>query len=68
MDQYSKDEVQRLEAEVAEREQRLQALKAPMSVTEAGDLARDDPDTFNRRYDAAKRAGRQPIVNDKETP
>lgn len=45
-------EEQRLEREIAERTERLAALKKPMTRDEARELARSDPDEFNRRADA----------------
>ncbi len=48
----SDDEITRLEHEIAERTERLQALKKPMTPAEMRELARNDPDAFNRRVDA----------------
>jgi len=48
----SDDEITRLEREIAERTQRLQELRKPMSRDEARELARTDPDEFNRRADS----------------
>jgi len=48
----SDDEIIRLEREIAEKTARLQALKQPMSLAETRELARTDPDEFNRRADA----------------
>jgi len=48
----SDDEITRLEREIAERTQRLQELRKPMGRDEARELARTDPDEFNRRADS----------------
>lgn len=59
------DEIEALEAELEEKQQRLRDLKSkPMSPEEAQRLAREDPDTFNARYDAALRAGRPLIAKE----
>ena len=48
----SDDEITRLEREIAERTQRLQELRKPMSRDEARELAAADPDAFNAKVDA----------------
>lgn len=48
----TEDEQARLEREIAERLQRLEALKKPMTPAETRELARTDPEAFNRRVDA----------------
>lgn len=58
MSDHDTDEIARLESEIAEREQRLEALTAPMSRDEAAELARTNPGEFNTRYEAARAAGR----------
>lgn len=56
------DEVQELESEIAERQQRLDDLRtSPMTPEEASQLAKSDPISFNERFDACRRAGRNPI-------
>jgi len=50
-DHITEDEQARLEREIAERLQRLEALKKPMTPAETRELARTDPDEFNRRVD-----------------
>ena len=45
-------ETERLMREIAERTERLQELRKPMSRDEVRELARTDPDEFNRRADA----------------
>jgi len=50
-DRITEDEQARLEREIAERLQRLEALKKPMTPAETRELARTDPDEFNRRVD-----------------
>lgn len=62
------DEIAMLEEELTEKQQRLADLKAaPMTPTEAERLAADDPNEFNRRYDAALRAGK-PVIAKEATP
>ncbi len=56
-------DLEQLEAEVAEKQQELQdARTAPMSPGEATEMARSDPHRFNERWDACRRAGKNPIA------
>lgn len=48
----SDHEITQLEREIAERVERLNALKKPMTAAELRQLAKDDPIEFNRRFDA----------------
>jgi hypothetical protein len=62
------DDIAALEGELEEKQQRLRDLKSqPMTPEEAQRLAREEPDEFNRRYDAALRAGR-PLIAKEATP
>lgn len=57
------DDVLQLEAEIEARQARIRALKSkPMTSAEAGRLAKEDPAEFNRRFEAAKQAGKNPIT------
>jgi len=63
------DDVLQLEAEIEARQARIRALKSkPMTSAEAGRLAKEDPTEFNRRFEAAKEAGRNPITYTTPTP
>lgn len=54
-------EAARLEAEIAEKQERLKQIRAPMGLDDAARLAKEQPDEFNQRFEAARRAGRNPI-------
>ena len=45
-------EEERLAREIAERQERLQELRKPMTRDEVRELARSDPDAFNAKVDA----------------
>lgn len=62
----SETEEQRLEREIAERLAALDALRAPMTRAEAAELARSNPDEFNRRVDAIVAAGGAWLKEDDE--
>ncbi len=62
----SDDERTRLEREIAERKARLEELRAPMTPSEAAELARTDPDEFNRRFEAAEASGGGYLTDEEE--
>lgn len=62
----SDTEEERLEREIAERRSRLDELQAQMTRSEAAELARSDPDEFNRRLDASLRAGHKSWLKEDE--
>ena len=61
------DEIERLEREIGERQDRIDDLKGrPMTSAQAARLAKANPERFNARYDEAVRRGRKFIDDSPE--